>query len=219
MYYAFLMACKYPILQHFVEAVLDCNTRFSGNVLLPDGTPLSNSFLDTQPPGGKPENTQSSSGDGGAAGWSQPTNTASESSAHSGVSSGWKRKVEKACDDFRVFVRSPPHSASTGSAPGDPRGSADSALWRPPPEHRTLGDNIALMKNLQEQFMGLLGFLNRMNVEDDNRWFIQEEVSAVQDRMTALRKEMQQQQRMNEHVARSGVAEGPPATRLHMDPQ
>jgi len=34
-WYAFLMACKYPLLQHFVEAVLDRNTRFSGNLLLP----------------------------------------------------------------------------------------------------------------------------------------------------------------------------------------
>mmetsp|Transcript_62627 Transcript_62627/g.130162 ORF Transcript_62627/g.130162 Transcript_62627/m.130162 type:complete len:204 (-) Transcript_62627:187-798(-) len=46
-YYAFLLACKHPILQRFVEAVLDGKTRFSGNLLLPDGTSVSASFLDT----------------------------------------------------------------------------------------------------------------------------------------------------------------------------
>ena len=44
-YYAFLMACKDPMLKTLVEAVLPGKTLFSSDVVLPDGTPLAASFL------------------------------------------------------------------------------------------------------------------------------------------------------------------------------
>mmetsp|Transcript_62318 Transcript_62318/g.129340 ORF Transcript_62318/g.129340 Transcript_62318/m.129340 type:complete len:233 (+) Transcript_62318:361-1059(+) len=83
-YYAFLMVCKHLVLQQFAEVVLESHTRFSGNVLLPDGTPLTSSFLDAS---GSVNNTGSSADGSGKS----SQKLGSDSSAGTHVSSGWKQ--------------------------------------------------------------------------------------------------------------------------------
>lgn len=66
MYYAFLMVLKHPELKDFVEVVLDGKTRFSGALLLPDGTPYEASSLNQQSTSSVgSEGTETSSGSGG----------------------------------------------------------------------------------------------------------------------------------------------------------
>eukprot|EP00286_Rhodomonas_abbreviata_P020572 CAMPEP_0181312408 /NCGR_PEP_ID=MMETSP1101-20121128/13679_1 /TAXON_ID=46948 /ORGANISM="Rhodomonas abbreviata, Strain Caron Lab Isolate" /LENGTH=446 /DNA_ID=CAMNT_0023419253 /DNA_START=19 /DNA_END=1359 /DNA_ORIENTATION=+ len=197
-YYAFLMACKHVILQRFVEAVLDWNTRFSGNLLLPDGTAMSSSFLDTASTAGQ---AGSVAGDGAVATQNSSSSMGSEGSA---MSSGWKRKVEQACDNFRAFF-------------GEQRAreDADVAKAARGQTTRNLGDNIQLMKGLHEQFMGLNGCISRTDRSDPSWDFLQEELANVQQQIRALLMEMRGQQALNAAEARAGVIGG---RALQMEP-
>jgi len=219
-WYAFLMACKYPLLQHFVEAVLDRNTRFSGNLLLPDGTPVGASFLNVA---GVVANSGSagngSSSSSAAASWgaggSGPGSSTSGASGSTNVSSGWKRKVEQTCDDFRVMfgqlgAEEVQRDGAVSAASTARQGSSKNAPGR------SLADNISMMKVLHEQFIGLNGCFSRMEADDPCKGFVQEELDQVQHQILALRREMREQQEFNVQSAVAGVADE--SRRLNMDP-
>jgi len=193
-YYAFLMACKHVILQRFVEAVLDGHTRFSGNLLLPDGTAVLASFLDTSSTAAQDGSTA------GAGTVAQQNSSSSMSSDGSAMSSGWKRKVKQACDDFRAFFGETRAKLE--------RGCRETAAWHAMQVNQTssLSDNINMMKGLHEQFMGLNGCISRTERSYQSWEFLQEELANVQAQIPVLRDEMRVQQTGNVAAARVCVA-------------
>ena len=111
------------MLHNLTVAVLNANVRLSGEVLLPDGTPLNASFLD------------GSSASGSA---SQTTNSSmGPSESVSAASNVWKRKIEEACSEFQAYMSS---AGSTTSVAGSAQ------------EERSLHDNISLMQTLMMQY-------------------------------------------------------------------
>mmetsp|Transcript_62318 Transcript_62318/g.129343 ORF Transcript_62318/g.129343 Transcript_62318/m.129343 type:complete len:137 (+) Transcript_62318:882-1292(+) len=122
--------------------------------------------------------------------------------------------VEQACYEFRAFMGPEERSGKEGRGGNGARAGGraeerEMEVQHPSEERHTLGENIVIMKSLQEQFMGMVGFISRLAPDDPSAAFMQAEVSSVQDQISCLRREMQTQQLWNVAAAMHGVARPP----------